>query len=80
MKEGERLVSKSVPSAGMKEEERERETEGRKQNREEGAADRSADPTDRPLVLPPCDAYRGQPALVSSFLTNRGDTVLSEEG
>lgn len=49
-------------------------------SREEGAADGSTDLTDRPLVLPPCDAYRSRPALVSCFLTNRGDIALSEEG
>lgn len=56
------------------------EEEGGEQSREEGAANGSTDPTDRPLVRPPCDAYRSRPALVSSFLTNRGDTALSEEG
>lgn len=34
------------------------EEEGGEQSREEGAANGSTDPTDRPLVQPPCDAYR----------------------
>lgn len=58
--------------------------ENGKQSREEGAVDGSTDLTDRPPRSPPLpptrDAYTSRPALVSSFLTNRGDTALSEEG
>lgn len=58
------------------------ETEGGEQSAEEGAADRTADPTDRPLLLScpsPRDARRSQPAQVSVF-GETGDTVPSEEG
>lgn len=71
-------VSKSVPSAGMKEE---REWRRRVESKAERRGRRlSTDLPDRPLVLSPCDAYRSRAALVSSFLTNRGDAALSEEG
>lgn len=77
MKGGETQVSKSVPSAGMKEEREWRRTESKAERRElwTGALTQLTAP-----LIPPPHAYTSRPALVSSFLTNRGDTALSEEG
>lgn len=53
MKEGKTPVSKSVPSAGMKE----KETEDGEQSGEEGAADRNTGLTDLSLMPPPTHTH-----------------------